>query len=88
MRSHYHVPLFWDEPGAFGSTQREVARVLHELGASAEPAPLLEVETYTWGVLGAFAGEAPLHERIARELAWAADRLRATAARDDVPEQG
>lgn len=75
VRSHYHVPLFWDQPGPFGSTQREVARVLRGLGAADAPLPLLEVETYTWGVLGGFAGAAPLHERIARELAWVSEQL-------------
>jgi sugar phosphate isomerase/epimerase len=76
VRSHYHVPLFWDAPGAFGSTQAEVARVLRALARSPEPLPLLEVETYTWGVLGDFAGDAPLHQRLARELDWAAAQLR------------
>jgi hypothetical protein len=81
VRSHYHVPLFWDQPGAFGSTQKEVARVLRALPGLAAPLPLLEVETYTWGVLGDFAGKAPLHERISRELAWAQAQL-------DTAEQG
>lgn len=82
VRSHYHVPLFWDQPGAFGSTQREVARVLRglrELPGAGE-LPLLEVETYTWHVLGDLAGTSPLHERIARELAWAAAQLEADGA--------
>jgi hypothetical protein len=79
VRSHYHVPLFWDQPGAFGSTQREVARVLAALPAMGPPWPLLEVETYTWSVLGDFAGSAPLHERIARELAWVRGQLGADA---------
>ncbi|MFY9343540.1 MAG: metabolite traffic protein EboE [Planctomycetota bacterium] len=76
VRSHYHVPLFWDQDGAFGSTQREVARVLRGLAAAREPLPLLEVETYTWSVLGDFAGRSPLHERIGRELEWAANQLK------------
>jgi hypothetical protein len=75
IRSHYHVPLFWDQPGPFGSTQQEVARVLRGLVADGGPWPLLEVETYTWGVLGDFAGTSPLAERIARELQWVADQL-------------
>ncbi len=70
VRSHYHVPLFWDQDGALGSTQREVVRVLRWLALQPRPMPLLEVETYTWHVLGDFAGDAPLHERLARELAW------------------
>ena len=37
--------------------------------------PLLEVETYTWGVLPpAFRGD-PLDLAIARELAWAKEHL-------------
>lgn len=79
VRSHYHVPLYWDRPGAFGSTQRDVARVLRGLGALGE-LPLLEVETYTWSVLGDFAGSSPLHERIARELQWVHGQLGADAA--------
>jgi sugar phosphate isomerase/epimerase len=68
LRSHYHVPLFWDAPGALGSTRSEVERVLRALAASPEPLPLLEVETYTWSVLGDFAGRAPLHQHLQREL--------------------
>lgn len=68
VRSHYHVPLFWDDAGALGSTQREVARVLRALAAGPDPLPLLEVETYTWSVLGDFAGRAPLHQHLQREL--------------------
>jgi sugar phosphate isomerase/epimerase len=72
LRSHYHVPLFWDAPGALGSTRAEVERVLRGLAAGPEELPLLEVETYTWHVLGEFAGAAPLAARITRELEWAA----------------
>ena len=78
LRSHYHVPLFWDAPGALGSTQREVERVLRALAMAPEPLPLLEVETYTWSVLGDFAGSAPLHRNLQRELdqvaSWLAPR--------------
>ena len=83
VRSHYHVPLDWDQPGPFGSTQQEVARVLRGLASLPGPVPLLEVETYTWGVLGDFAGKAPLHERIARELAWAHGQLAAGGLRPE-----
>lgn len=89
VRSHYHVPLFWDQPGAFGSTQREVARVLRGLReALGGELPLLEVETYTWHVLGAFAGTSPLHERIARELAWVHEQLEADGAGAACVESG
>lgn len=72
VRCHFHVPLDWDEHGPFGSTQAEVARVLAALAARGDDVPLLEVETYTWSVLGARFGAAPLAARIERELAWAA----------------
>lgn len=80
VRCHFHVPLFWDQQGPFGSTQREVARVLRWLGGSPLPSlPLLEVETYTWSVLGDLAGRANLHAHLARELAWAHEQLAAGA---------
>lgn len=72
VRTHYHVPLDWDQDGPFGSTQAEVRRALAALAAESTPAPLLEVETYTWSVLGDTFGSAPLHERIQRELDWVA----------------
>ena len=77
IRSHYHVPLYWDEAGPFGSTRAEVERVLRALpqltrSPSGLPMPLLEVETYTWGVLGDFAGTESLATRLQRELDWTA----------------
>ncbi len=75
IRTHYHMPLWWDEPGAFGSTRAEVERVLRALAQAREPLPLLEVETYTWSVLGSFGGSEPLARRIGRELDFAANLL-------------
>jgi len=67
LRTHFHMPVFWDQEGAFGSTRAEVSRVL---AALTPPLPLLEVETYTWGVLGDFAGEKGLVDGLLRELAF------------------
>lgn len=72
VRTHFHVPLDWDTDGPLGSTQQEVRRVLEALAARSDPVPLLEVETYTWSVLGDKFGDAPLAERIQRELDWVA----------------
>ena len=72
IRTHYHVPLDWDQDGPFGSTQKEVRRVLEALAAGPDRVPLLEVETYTWSVLGDKFGNAPLATRIQRELDWVA----------------
>ena len=76
LRTHFHMPLWWDDDGALGSTRAEVVRSLQWLALQPAPWPLLEVETYTWGVLGDFAGGAPLAERLARELDFAANALR------------
>lgn len=72
VRTHYHVPLDWDQEGPFGSTQQEVRRVLTALAAGSDPVPLLEVETYTWSVLGDTFGDEPLTDRLQRELDWVA----------------
>jgi hypothetical protein len=72
VRAHFHVPLDWDTDGPLGSTQQEVRGVLEALAAGSDPVPLLEVETYTWSVLGDRFGGAPLAERIQRELDWVA----------------
>ena len=81
VRSHYHVPLYWDDAGGLGSTRAEVERVLRALGASTAPLPLLEVETYTWTVLGDRFGSAPLAEHLWRELQFAHDALGLAADR-------
>ena len=68
IRTHFHVPLFWDDPGPLGSTQAEVRRVL---AALPDPCPLLEVETYTWSVLDpSWRPKLDLVAGITRELAW------------------
>ena len=78
VRTHFHMPLWWDREGPFGSTRSEVERVLRALAAAAasgESLPLLEVETYTWPVLGERDGDwaaEPLSERLLAELDFAA----------------
>lgn len=72
LRTHFHVPLFWDEQGAFGSTRSEVQDFLAGLQT---PLPLLEVETYTWGVLPDLGTEPDLPANLARELDFAASHL-------------
>ena len=78
VRTHFHMPLWWDHDGPLGSTRAEVERVLRDLArraVSGEALPLLEVETYTWPVLGArhadWAGKA-LADRLQAELDFAA----------------
>ena len=75
-RVHFHVPIFLDRLGPFGSTQsfiREVLAIQREQPVSAH----LEVETYTWGVLPEPFRSGPVDAAIARELAWVRTELNA-----------
>ncbi len=77
-RVHFHLPLFWGGGSEISTTQGELARFLAALsGRSArEPLPLLEIETYTWGVLlGSPPDENALAEGIAREFEWVRNAL-------------
>ena len=74
IRTHYHMPLWWDRDGAFGSTRRELERALAGIAQMQEP-PLCEVETYTWSVLPDAMRDAPLPDLLARELDFAAKLL-------------
>jgi sugar phosphate isomerase/epimerase len=68
-RVHFHVPVFHESLGAFGSTQRDLPPLLSSLRGAGE-CPHLEVETYTWDVLPERFRDVPLTEAIARELNW------------------
>ena len=74
-RVHFHVPVFLQDMGAFGTTQdflREILAIHREEPISDH----LEVETYTWDVLPErYRGE-PMDVAIARELNWVLGQLR------------
>lgn len=73
-RVHFHVPVFLEDMGAFGTTQaflREVLALHKEQPISSH----LEVETYTWDVLPAQYRGQPMSEAIARELNWVVGQL-------------
>lgn len=68
-RVHFHVPIFLDELGAFGTTQAFIRETLalHR----AEPVSAhLEVETYTWDVLPESLRQTDAATAVARELEW------------------
>ena len=75
VRTHYHMPLWWDRDGAFGSTKRDLERALRGIAQLPDP-PLCEVETYTWSVLPEHMRSEPLPTLLARELDFAANLLR------------
>ena len=67
-RVHFHVPVFLEQAGAFGSTQAALRASLDLLRPQLTGRHL-EVETYTWEVLPQDL-KRPLGESIARELEW------------------
>lgn len=68
-RVHFHVPVFHEKLGAFGSTQAELRELLAALGRERADVQL-EVETYTWDVLPEELRGRPLVDAIALELEW------------------
>ncbi|MBW4793816.1 metabolite traffic protein EboE [Pseudomonas tolaasii] len=81
LRIHFHIPLFSEHlllPELSGS-QVALAQTFDYLAAHADFRPVLEVETYSWGVLPAQlrpATERAQLEGIAAELRWVEDQLR------------
>lgn len=75
-RVHFHVPIFLATMGDLDTTQAYLASVI-DLIKQRPSATCLEVETYTWDVLPAEHRNLTMNIAIARELAWARDRLEA-----------
>jgi hypothetical protein len=73
-RIHFHVPLFTSEYDGFGSTQRDVQRVI-EAAARTPFTKHLEIETYTWDVLPGDL-KIDLLESIHREYEWVLEQYR------------
>ena len=73
-RVHFHVPLFLDDMGRFGTTQAFLSEILaiHKADPISEH---LEVETYTWDVLPDEYRGMPMSTAIARELNWVLGQL-------------
>lgn len=72
-RVHFHVPIFLESYGCLGSTQATILETLAQ--HKRKPfTQLLEIETYTWGVLPKDA-QKPLATSIQRELDWLLTQL-------------
>jgi hypothetical protein len=65
-RVHFHVPLFLENYGLLGSTQKEIRETL-SIQKSNPFTNHMEIETYTWGVLPA-AFQVPIADSISREI--------------------
>ena len=77
-RVHFHVPVFLDDLGAFGTTRYAIEEQLafhrqHRVSRH------LEIETYTWDVLPAELKHGDIVEYVSRELEWVRDQLTAPA---------
>ena len=87
-RSHFHVPVFLDDLGAFRTTRYALEQAL----AFHRKTPLsahLEIETYTWDVLPKHLQTGDIVEYVCREIEWVRDELVSTGpdpATDSLPE--
>jgi len=73
-RTHFHVPVFLDDLGAFGTTRFALEQAL----AVHKQTPLsaqLEIETYTWDVLPAHLKTGDIVEYVCREIDWVKGQL-------------
>lgn len=70
-RVHFHVPIFAEGTGSFGTTRFFIEEALPLL----ERDVLLEVETYTWDVLPAELRSDSVTTSIVREIRWLKDTL-------------
>jgi sugar phosphate isomerase/epimerase len=74
-RIHFHVPIFREVLGAFGSTQRHLRALLALLPPGRMPH--LEVETYTWDVLPQSERPGDVVDSVVRELRYVLEILHA-----------
>lgn len=73
-RTHFHVPIFLDTLGSFGTTRDGIDAALEVHGRT----PLsthLEIETYTWDVLPDDLKSGDIVDYVVRELEYVRDRL-------------
>jgi len=73
-RTHFHVPVFLNDLGAFGTTRfaLEQALAFHKKHPLSEH---LEIETYTWDVLPDHLKTGDIVEYVTREMEWVKGQL-------------
>ncbi len=74
-RTHFHLPVFLDDLGSFGTTRDGIAAAL-QVHKTSPVSDHLEIETYTWDVLPAHLKTGDITDYVTRELEWARDALR------------
>jgi hypothetical protein len=77
-RTHFHVPVFLDDIGAFKTTRPDIEAALR-YHARDPVSEQVEIETYTWDVLPDSFKTGDIVEYVSRELEWVRDSLMAAA---------
>jgi hypothetical protein len=78
-RTHFHLPVFLDDLGAFRTTRFAIEQALR-MHASTPLSDHLEIETYTWDVLPADLKSGDITEYVSREIEWVLSELQGAAA--------
>jgi len=78
-RTHFHVPVFLDDLGAFRTTRFGIEAALR-VHAATPLSDHLEIETYTWDVLPAHLKTGDITDYVTREIEWVRDELTGAAA--------
>ena len=73
-RTHFHVPVFLDDLGAFRTTRFALEQAL-EVHKKTPLSPHLEIETYTWDVLPAHLKTGNIVDYVCREIEWVKGQL-------------
>jgi hypothetical protein len=73
-RTHFHVPVFLDDLGAFGTTRFALEQAL-AVHRKTPVSSQLEIETYTWDVLPDHLKTGDIVEYVCRELDWVKGQL-------------
>jgi len=76
LRTHFHVPLFYEGDGVLGSTHTDLTPEFFE-HAHVRAYPL-EIETYTFDVLPAALRPASVVDSLVRESEWVRERAQAS----------
>lgn len=86
-RTHFHVPVFLDDLGAFRTTRFGIEDALR-VHAATPLSDHLEIETYTWDVLPPHLKTGDITEYVTREIEWVRDELAAAVTDLSVPTDG
>lgn len=73
-RTHFHVPVFLDDLGPFGTTRFALEQAL-QFHKTTPLSRQLEIETYTWDVLPDHLKTGDIVEYVCREIEWVRGQL-------------